>query len=67
MLAAQSSAAAKMARLPSTTPRSLQANVSGLKSETRPVRPTTTPITRRGVSDSRSRRAAAGVTQSGVV
>ena len=64
---AQSSAPARIARLPRTTARSVQSRASGLKSVTSPARPTSTPIRRLVVSGSRRRSAAPGVTQSGVV
>ena len=68
MLMAQSSAPARMARLPRTTSRSLQSSASGLKSVTSPARPTSTPDqSPDAVSGSRRKSAAPGVTQSGVV
>src|SRR5439155_104839 len=67
MLAAQSAAAARIARLPRTARESPQSNASGLKSTTRPVTPIRTPMTRLGVSRSCRKILAAGATQSGVV
>src|SRR5256886_12919886 len=67
MLAAQSAAAARIARLPSTARESPQSNASGLKSTTRPATPIRTPMTRLGVSRSCRKILAAGATQSGVV
>src|SRR3989475_9187771 len=67
MLAAQSAAAVRIARLPSTARESPQSNASGLKSTTGPATPPRTPPTRLGVSRSFKKLLAAGVTHSGVV
>ena len=67
MLAAQSSAAIRIAPLPRIALRLVQSKAVGLKSVTRPIRPTLTPMIRRAVSRSPRKSQAPGTTHSGVV